>query len=444
MIMRPVNLGLWAALFIAGTAAADPPSIVFEVNAGQFPRRDTPVLVPVPEAMRDTVGLALENLENQTYVPIQRVRDHVMGFTGVAWIIREELPAGAKRRYRLSANPRHFVSRPGGGVRALGDGKSMEQNGGDLDHHKTGTLQVGDRSALTYQAAVAEPPRGIDRIYRRSGFIHPLQTPSGLAVTDDFPPDHAHQHGLFFAWVNTTYQGRRVDFWNQKERSGRVSHVDAAQICRNAIMGGPVFGELQVELVHEDLTAPGGPAPVLRECWLVRVYNVTTHFVVDLESTQRAVGDALAVNKYHYGGLGFRGNRQWFDPNAPGNDAPDPAKSGRSDFLTSDGRSRIDGNHTRPRWVDLSGQVDGKVGGVAVLDHPSNFRFPQPVRLHPNKPYFCFAPMVDGEFAIVRDRPYVSRYRLYIHDGPPDREAIESAWHDYADPPGVRVVDDKS
>ena len=33
-----------------------------------------------------------------------------------------------------------------------------------------------------------------------------------------------------------------------------------------------------------------------------------------------------------------------------------------TDFLTSDGNRRIDGNHTRPRWVDLSGQIDGKFG----------------------------------------------------------------------------------
>ena len=91
----------------------------------------------------------------------------------------------------------------------------------------------------------------------------------------------------------------------------------------------------------------------------------------------------------------------------------------------------------------FSGQVDGKSAGVAILDSPSNFRFPQPVRLHPNKPYFCFSPMVDDEFAITRGHPYVSRYRLYIHDGPPDPEAIERVWHDYAEPPRVRIVEDK-
>ena len=436
--------GLWAALIITGTTtAADPPSVVFEVDAGRYARRDTPVVVPLPEALKNASGLALENLDDHKYVPVQSMPVHVMGFSAVAWIVREPLLAGAIRRYRLSTDSGNAVSRPGGGVHAFADGKPMLQNGGDLDHHKTATLRVGDRPVLTYQAAIAEPPPELDPVYRRSGFIHPLQTPSGLAVTDDFPPDHAHQHGLFFAWVNTTFEGRHVDFWNQKERTGRVSHVSPGQVYRNAITGGPVFGELLVELIHEDLTAPDGPKPVLREFWLALAFDIPGHFVVDLQSAQHIVSEKLTINKYQYGGLALRGNRQWFDPSAQGNEPPDAARSGRSEFLTSDEKHRADGNHTRPRWVDLSGQVDGKFGGVAILDHPSNFRFPQPVRLHPNKPYFCFAPMVESEFAITSGHPYVSRYRFYIHDGPPDHEAIESAWHDYADPPRVRVIADK-
>jgi hypothetical protein len=443
-IKRAGGLGFWVASILAiKSATAGPPAVVFEVEAGAFARRDTPVLVPLPDDLKNASGFALENLDDHKGVPVQRMAYHVKGYDGVAWIIREPLAAGSTRRYRLSADGRNAVSRPGGGVHAFVDGQPLGHESGKLDNHKTGTLRVGDRPVLTYQAAVAEPPAPIDPVYRRSGFIHPLQTPSGLAVTDDFPPDHPHQHGLFLAWVNTTFEGRHIDFWNQKERTGRVSHAPNGKVDPNSIRGGPVFGELLVELLHEDLTAPDGPKPVLRETWLVLVFDIPGHFVVDFTSAQHAIDAKLTVNKYHYGGLGLRGNRQWFDPAVQGVAAPDPAGSSRSDFLTSEGKHRGDGNHTRPRWVDLSGEVDGKFAGVAILDSPSNFRFPQPVRLHPNKPYFCFAPMVDDEFAIAHGHPYVSRYRLLVHDGPPDPEAIERAWRDYAEPPRVRIVEDK-
>jgi hypothetical protein len=439
--MSAGTIGFFAALAILwSSCTADPSHIVLEVSAGTHGRRETPVTAAVPQAMRDARAFELENLENHQLVPVQRMPSPVVELGGVCWIIRDPLPAGATRRYRLSAATGDASTQSSGGVHAFADGEPIN-GGGTLDGHQRGTLRVGERPVLTYQAAIAEPPPGIDAVYRRSGFIHPLQTPAGLVVTDDFAPDHAHQHGLFFAWVNTTFEGRHVDFWNQKDRTGRVSHLSPGKVFRNTITGGPVFGALRVEHLHDDLRAPGGPKPVVREEWIVVVYAIAEHFIVDFLSIQNAVDAPLTIKKYHYGGLALRGNRHWFDPKVQGNDAPDPKRSGRSEFLTSEGKHRGDGNHTRPRWVDLSGQVEGKFGGVAILDNTSNFRFPQPVRIHPNKPYFCFAPMVEGEFAIQKGRPYVSRYRLYIHDGPPDREAIENAWHDYADPPRVRVID---
>ena len=100
-----------------------------------------------------------------------------------------------------------------------------------------------------------------------------------------------------------------------------------------------------------------------------------------------------------------------------------------------------DGNHTRPVWVEMHGLVDGSPAGIVVLSAPSNFRHPQPVRLHPSKPYFCFAPNVVGDFTIEPGRPYVSRYRLAVHDGPPDAQANDRLYADYAAPPEARLVD---
>ncbi|MBI3465322.1 MAG: PmoA family protein, partial [Planctomycetes bacterium] len=107
---------------------------------------------------------------------------------------------------------------------------------------------------------------------------------------------------------------------------------------------------------------------------------------------------------------------------------------------TSEGKDRIDGNHTRPEWVSLSGKIDGQPAALTVMGHPTNYGFPQPVRLHPTKPYFCFAPMVLGEFKLEKSRPYVSRYRFLVHDGALDQVLNRSVWSDYAEPPSVRSV----
>jgi hypothetical protein len=333
----------------------------------------------------------------------------------------EDLPADATRGYRLE--PRDEPAKTA--VTCADDGKALR-------------LSVGGRPVLEYHTAVLEPPPGIARLYRRSGFIHPLYTPSGQVVTDDFPPDHAHQHAVFFAWVNTTFEGRHVDFWNQPDKTGRVAHTATL-----ATAEGPVFAQFQVKLRHEDATDPDHPRPALDEVWTVRAYNVSDVFLVDLESVQTCASSApLTMNQYHYGGMGLRGSRDWFDPQSKGG-KPDPARSGHSDFLTSEGKNRLTGNHTRPKWIDLSGEVGPAHApcGVALLDHPGNFRFPQPVRIHPDKPYFVFAPMVEGPFEISPGQPYVSRYRFVVHDGLPDAAALARSWDDYAEPPRVRVVE---
>jgi hypothetical protein len=90
--------------------------------------------------------------------------------------------------------------------------------------------------------------------------------------------------------------------------------------------------------------------------------------------------------------------------------------------------------------VDLHGQIEGRVSGVAIMDHPSNLQFPQPVRLHPEKPYFCFAPMALGAFRIEPVKPLISRYRFYVHTGQPEIQEIEVAWRNYAYPPEVRII----
>jgi hypothetical protein len=51
--------------------------------------------------------------------------------------------------------------------------------------------------------------------------------------------------------------------------------------------------------------------------------------------------------------------------------------------------------------------------------------------------------MVLDRFAIEPGQSYVSRYRLCVHDGRPDRSAIEGQWLDYAEGPKARWVENE-
>ena len=107
--------------------------------------------------------------------------------------------------------------------------------------------------------------------------------------------------------------------------------------------------------------------------------------------------------------------------------------------LTSEGRTRASGDGTRARWLRVSGTIGGRPAALVIYGHPGNFRAPQPLRLNPDDPFFCFAPSKLGDWSIAPGQPYVMRYRFAVYDEAPGVPEIERLWNDYADPPSVKV-----
>ena len=283
---------------------------------------------------------------------------------------------------------------------------------------------TGGRQVTAYHAAKNPLPRAdIDSIYHRAGYLHPVYTPAGRMVTDDYPPTHVHHHGIWAAWTNTEFQGRTPDFWNMGAGTGRVELV-----ALDETWNGPVHAGLRARHRYVDLTLDE-PVTALNEWWAMRMYDDVgaAYNVFDLSLWQTPAGtDTLRLPSFRYGGVGFRGHRDW--------DGEE-----NTHFLTSEGRNRSDGHGTRARWCHIGGMVDGSLVGIAILSHPDNRRAPQPMRIHPTEPFFNFAPTQAGDMVIVPETRYKARYRFVVYDTPPDEEELDRLWNDYARPPTVRV-----
>ncbi|MBX2815153.1 MAG: PmoA family protein, partial [Saprospiraceae bacterium] len=164
------------------------------------------------------------------------------------------------------------------------------------------------------------------------------------------------------------------------------------------------------------------------EQWIVQTYaGPEQAHVVDLEIIHTPKVDTLVLPKYHYGGFGYRANDAW---NFEGTDAS-PYDSVAS-VLTSLGDDHTTANHTRPEWVTMWGSISDRIAGIAILSHPTNFRHPQPVRVHPVMPYFTFAPMVLGEFKLLEGAPYRARYRIATFDGQPNPTFLDNLQQSFA------------
>ncbi len=284
------------------------------------------------------------------------------------------------------------------------------------------TLSRNDEPVLNYNVAIDEPPSGLDRLYRKSGYFHPVYSPAGNVLTADFPVDHAHQHGIFFAWVKTTIAGHPIDFWNQARGTGTILHRELSSSQQ-----GNEFASFSAELEHlMDPTAD--PQTALQEQWSVNAFPSPTFHIWELQSEQRNVLDVpVTLEKYHYGGMAFRGSVDWI-LNKDNTECR---------MLTSEGDNREQGNHKAARWVKISGPAtDGKAQtsrcGLVMMSHPENARSPQKVRLHPTKPYFCFCPVVDEQLILEPGDVFRSRYLMVTFDGDPEPHELEELWSDYA------------
>jgi hypothetical protein len=234
-----------------------------------------------------------------------------------------------------------------------------------------------------------------------------------------------HQSGIFLAFTKSQFEGRDVDFWNLAGGKGRVRFKSLEKVA-----SGPV-GHIRTVHEHVDLTAGDDKSEIgkttggkvaLVETWDVGVSAPdwkSGYWLLDIESSLRCATDSpLNLPEYHYGGMAIRAAREWTPKQV--------------NFLTSEGDERIKGNHTRPKWCNITGSVEGKAAGIALMTHPSNFRFPEPLRIHPTMPYMVYTPQFLGNWEITPGAAHNSRYRFVVHDGNLSPERLSDLWNDYS------------
>lgn len=383
------------------TAKAQQYSIT--VSTGGFDRIETVVSFPFPDIIQQ--GVYQLSSSSGNYIPLQ------VDSSGIGWFILDSLRAGSSRTYSFSTESAPEAE-PEKRVR-----HTIDEN--------TISFQTGTNNVLSYFYRDNSPPESLDDRYKRGGYIHPVYSPNGVELTSHLNIDHHPHHlGIWSAWTNTEYQGRTPDFWNFHDNTGNVEVADSLADKWE----GPVHAGFKNHHLFIDHSAPE-PVVALNEEWEARVYPASKsgdYLMFDLVITQTAnTGKPLHLPEYHYGGLGVRGHANWDDPD-------------NVSFLTSGGSGR-EGDATRVRWSHIGGLVDDHLAGLTMMGHPDNYRHPQPIRIHPDIPYFNFAPTQLGEMSIKPGSPYITRYRFVTYDGEPDADELDRLWNDYAYPPGVTV-----
>lgn len=270
-----------------------------------------------------------------------------------------------------------------------------------LQEHAEGYLFTEGRDSIMLYRPRARFP---DRAHARSHYIHPLYGWDGTVLTEDFPADHPHQHGIFWAWHQVYVNGERVgDGWTQADIGWAVQAVEPIEDDR----AGAAL-RARVHWTSPRWTGTNGqPTPFVEETMTLRAHPATeTYRAIDVRIELRALAEDVRLggseDEKGYGGFSARVR------------LPEDVR-----FVGPDGPVEPTVTAVAPRpWVDVSATYAGEApSGLAILAHSSGPDYPPPWILRreasmQNAKYPGATPV-----RLPRDEPLTLRYRLIVHQG---------------------------
>jgi hypothetical protein len=318
---------------VALTACAQKKEVLhFIVESGSFKRINTPVSVAL-DGITIVDTLSYQLIEKVNGKLVEKPFQIETGYSILLWFVLDgTTSSGKQREYFLYQNQ-----------------NSCFDDQITADVTDTGIILRNNNSEiLSYQSAVHYPPAKVDTAYRRSGFIHPVMTPSGNVLTRIDAPDHYHHFGIWNPWTKVKIRDHITDFWNLASKQGTVRFAGI-----NSTVNGPVYGGFSVRQEHIDFLGKKPEELAINEVWDVRAWNVEPvagikAWLVDFSTFLTVAGDTTIVFvAYRYaGGIGFRATEEWNKDN--------------STVLTSEGKTRVTADGSHARWADINGAFKDK------------------------------------------------------------------------------------
>ncbi len=263
------------------------------------------------------------------------------------------------------------------------------------------TVAEGSDTVMVYQ----REHKSLDGKYTRANYIHPLYSLDGDVLTEDFPPDHPHHRGVFWAW-HQVWIGRNkigdpwatVDtFWDVYDAKVLTPDSDTRALKLHVHWKSPK---------HTD--SAGQQIPYMKETTTITVHRAQDDMrKIDFQIELLALEDNMRLggseDEKGYGGFSTRVIL-----------APGLVFTGTDGEINPTNLSLEAGP-----WVDISGNLANATttNGIAILCHGSSPGYPQRWILRrqgsAQNPVYPGREPVD----LSKDKPLILRYRLILHRG---------------------------
>ncbi len=278
------------------------------------------------------------------------------------------------------------------------------------------TFSLNGTDLLSYQYDTVYPPEGVDSIFRRSGFIHPLNSPQGQVITQVYPASHNHHFGLWNPWTQVLYDGDVIDFWNLGKGQGTVRF--AGLLSQNDETEDK---PASIQVLEEHWVLLEGKTKVaLNETKTISVSQINENaYALDIDiSYQCATNEPFHILEYRYQGMTLRTVPEWTEST--------------SEVFTSQVSSRAGVDGTSDRWCVIQGKLDSADVGVIMMSHMDNYKHPEPLRVWPSGEIMAnFCPTKFEDWILEPGNTYEMSYRFYVYNGIMTSEEAETAWQDY-------------
>lgn len=261
-------------------------------------------------------------------------------------------------------------------------------------------IKEGIEPVFFYQSV----PKSDSGRFERNNYIHPLWGIDGNILTEDFPADHPHQRGIYWAWHQLWIGDKRVgDGWELKNFLQEIVEIEYyVNKEKNAVLSTEVLWKSPLWQKN------GEPKPFVRENSVITVHPASDKmrridFEIRLLALEKNVRIGGSEDEKGYGGFSARVILP-----------PDVR------FLSAQGYVEpetlaIQAN----QWIVISGSFGkhGKKGGLIIIGNPQNPGFPEQWILLSSESMQNVAYPGKNPVELPTQKPLVLKYSMVVYKG---------------------------
>lgn len=278
-----------------------------------------------------------------------------------------------------------------------------------LNNDGKGALTVSEEGepVFVYRYGTVTPPDGVPAKYARESYIHPLYGLDGEVLTQDFPDDHYHHRGVFWAWPHCFVGDRKLNVW---EMDG-ARPVFEDWVLREETDHYARFG------VQNNWTYDENNEPSVRERVFVTVHprdaegrSIDFHLQFQNISQKTVTVRGATTDNKGYGGFGVRPDKAFVPLH----------------FTAITGTLDEDALELQTPWVAVhyGAGKDGAMAGYAILQHPANPGYPHKGWLVRHYGYLGASWPWNDTHTLAPGEYFELQYRLQIFSGTAEEAGI--------------------